>query len=219
MHEGSEESSGQFEDVMLPHLDAAYNLARWLTRDSRDAEDLVQMAFVRAFRFYSGFHGDNARAWLLTIVRHAWYSSQRDNRHAREDVEFDEGLHGAESGIASTAGYIGRNPEAILSGRDIKAAVNAALEQLPQVFREVVVLKDIEELSYREIAEVLDVPVGTVMSRRARPPPAALDAERYPCRRLRRRIVNAARLPHYLANMRRRHTGAPDPKRGGYGLR
>jgi RNA polymerase sigma factor (sigma-70 family) len=168
MHEGSEESSGQFEDVMLPHLDAAYNLARWLTRDSRDAEDLVQMAFVRAFRFYSGFHGDNARAWLLTIVRHAWYSSQRDSRHARDDVEFDEGIHGAESGLASTAGYIGRNPEAILSGRDIRAAVNAALEQLPQVFREVVVLKDIEELSYREIAEVLDVPVGTVMSRLAR---------------------------------------------------
>lgn len=168
MREGREDKAGRFEDVVLPHLDAAYNLARWLTRSSQDAEDLVQMAFVRAFRFYGGFRGDNARSWLLTIVRHAYYTSQRDSRNVREDVEFDEAVHGAEAEVAAAACFIGANPEATQSGRDVKAAVNAALEQLPQVFREVVVLKDIEELSYREIADVVGIPVGTVMSRLAR---------------------------------------------------
>lgn len=168
MHEGSKDRTGQFEEVVLPHLDAAYNLARWLTRNSQDAEDLVQMAFVRAFRFFGGFRGDNARAWLLTIVRHAYYTSQRDNRHGEQDVEFDEALHSAEAEAAASACFIGANPEASLAGRDVKAAVNAALDQLPQVFREVVVLKDIEELSYLEIAEIVGIPVGTVMSRLSR---------------------------------------------------
>jgi RNA polymerase sigma-70 factor (ECF subfamily) len=168
MHEGAEDKVGRFEEVVLPHLDAAYNLARWLTCNSQDAEDLVQMAFVRAFRFYGGFRGDNARAWLLTIVRHAFYTSQRDGRNSRQDIEFDEAVHSAEGSGAAAACFIGANPEATLSGRDVKAAVNAALEQLPQVFREVVVLKDIEELTYREIADVVGIPVGTVMSRLAR---------------------------------------------------
>jgi RNA polymerase sigma factor (sigma-70 family) len=168
MHEGAKDKVGRFVEVVLPHLDAAYNLARWLTRDSQDAEDLVQMAFVRAFRFYGGFRGDNARAWLLTIVRHAFYTTLRDGRNAMQDVEFDEAVHSAEAGLAAAACFIGADPEATLSGRDTRAAVNAALEQLPQAFREVVVLKDIEELSYREIADVVGIPVGTVMSRLAR---------------------------------------------------
>ena len=148
----------QFEQIMLPHLDAAYNLARWLTRNDHDAEDLVQMAFVRAVKFFDGYQDGNARAWLLTIVRHTFYTSLRDNR--QDEQAFDEDLHSPLPDASS--------PEQSQNRRDTCRIVNQALEQLPNTFREVLILKEMEELSYREIADLAGIPIGTVMSRLAR---------------------------------------------------
>ncbi|MEG1324006.1 MAG: sigma-70 family RNA polymerase sigma factor, partial [Janthinobacterium sp.] len=150
-----------FEQMALPHLDAAYKLARWLTRNDQDAQDLVQTAFLRAYRYMDGYHGDGARAWLLTIVRNTYYTSLRDGRAEHADIGFDEELHGHdEEGCGS--------PEDILARADAKEAVNHALDTLPQPFREVLVLKEIDDLSYKEIAEIVGIPIGTVMSRLAR---------------------------------------------------
>jgi RNA polymerase sigma factor (sigma-70 family) len=169
IHLGDEDNTRQFEEMVLPHLDAAYNLARWLARNDEDAEDLVQTAFMRAFKFFNGFHGGSVRAWLLTIVRHTYYTSLRDNRHERDDVHFDEEIHGPDEAGCDTSPYgIGNDPETILAGADTKRAVNQALEKLPAKFREIVILKEIENLSYKEIAEIAEVPIGTVMSRLAR---------------------------------------------------
>ncbi len=148
----------QFEQIMLPHLDAAYNLARWLTRNDHDAEDLVQMAFVRAVKFFDGYQGGNARAWLLTIVRNTFYTSLRE--HAQDVQTFDEDIH---SPLPDFSG-----PEHSQNSRDTCRIVNQALEQLPNNFREVLILKEMEELSYREIADLAGIPIGTVMSRLAR---------------------------------------------------
>lgn len=147
--------------MALPHLDAAYKLARWLTRNDQDAQDLVQTAFLRAYRFMDGYHGDGARAWLLTIVRNTHYTSLRDNRAEQGDIGFDEEVHGyAEEG--------GGTPEEILARSDAKDAIDRALQALPQPFREVLVLKEIDDLSYKEIADIIGIPIGTVMSRLAR---------------------------------------------------
>lgn len=157
----------EFEAIAMPHLDAAYNLARWLTRNDYQAEDLVQNAFLRAFRFFDGFRGDDARAWLLTIVRNTYFSSLREERH--DHVQFDEELLGAEEGEEgelSVAG--GMNPEEAMMARDTQREVHQALEKLPPAFREVIVLKEMNDLSYKEIAEITGVPLGTVMSRLAR---------------------------------------------------
>jgi RNA polymerase sigma-70 factor (ECF subfamily) len=148
-----------FEDTVLPHLDAAFNYARWLTRNDAEAEDLVQDACVRAMRGLGSFRNDNARAWLFAIVRNTWFS--RVSRHGptraigleEEHVELrDRGL----------------DPEEQLLQQSAIADVRAALEQLPDDFREVLVLREIEGSSYKEIAAVLRVPIGTVMSRLAR---------------------------------------------------
>lgn len=161
-----------FEETALPHLDAAYNLARWLTRNDHEAEDLVQTAFERALKFFDGFRGGDARAWLLTIVRNTYFTSLRDKRHESKDVYFDEELHrydedaGQESASSSYA--IGSNPERISAAGDTRRVMNQALDSLPQAFKEAVVLKEMEELSYKEIAEISGVPIGTVMSRLAR---------------------------------------------------
>jgi RNA polymerase sigma-70 factor (ECF subfamily) len=158
-----------FNVLVLPHLDSAYNLARWLTRNDPDADDLVQMAFVRAFRFFDSFEGDDARPWLLTIVRHTFFTVLRDQKGTRADVDFDEELHSLEDDAALPATHgFGASPEAALSGKELGLAVNQALAQLPLVYREVVVLRDMDELSYKEIAEIVDIPAGTVMSRLAR---------------------------------------------------
>jgi RNA polymerase sigma-70 factor (ECF subfamily) len=154
----------QFEQIVLPHLDAAYNLARWLTKNDHDAEDLVQMAFVRAVRFFDGYQGGNPRAWLLTIVRHTFYTTLRDN--PRDGIDFDEALH---SNLEQGAPFgVGSNPESNAASQDTSRIVNQALEQLPNNFREIVILKEIEELSYKEIADLADIPIGTVMSRLSR---------------------------------------------------
>jgi RNA polymerase sigma-70 factor (ECF subfamily) len=153
-------NQSQFELVVLPHLDAAYNLARWLSGNERDAEDIVQEASLRAFKFFSGFRGGDARSWLLTIVRRTAWTWLRRNRQHEEAVEFDEELHGGED--------VSANPGVALARADDVDVVRQALETLPALFREVLVLRELEGCSYKEIAEIAGVPVGTVMSRLAR---------------------------------------------------
>lgn len=160
------EKTRKFEEIALPHLDAAYNLARWLTRHDQDAEDLVQTAFLRAFRFIDSYRGESARAWLLAIVRNTFYTSLRDSRHEHKDIDFDEDIHGLDEDAEGKC--FGMNPESIQSGNDVKDALNGALERLPEIFREVVVLREIDDLTYKDIASITNVPIGTVMSRLAR---------------------------------------------------
>jgi RNA polymerase sigma factor (sigma-70 family) len=149
-----------FEEVVLPHLDAAFNYARWLTKSEADAEDVVQDAAVRALRFFSSLRNDDARSWLLTIVRHTWYgrfskvgsADQHMVLNEMQDERPDEQL----------------DPEALVIQRQAVERVQRAIEELPVDFREVIVLRELEGLSYKEIAAVVGVPIGTVMSRLAR---------------------------------------------------
>jgi RNA polymerase sigma factor (sigma-70 family) len=149
-----------FEEAVLPHLDAAYNLARWLTRSETDAEDVVQEAYLRAFKFFGGFHGADGRSWLLAIVRNTCFTWMQHNRSLELSVPLDDELHEIESKDL--------NPEALLVQRADKLMVRQALEELPVEFREVLVLRELEEMSYRDIAGITDLPLGTVMSRLAR---------------------------------------------------
>lgn len=159
----------RFGQVVLPHLHAAYNLARWLCRNDHDAEDIVQEASLRAFRFFDGFHGENARAWFLTIVRNATYTWLQQNRGDEQNAPFDDELHSAqESASVTVLSQPDSNPEAILARDDDRGLVNRALEMLPAEFREVLILRELEDLSYKEISSVAGVPMGTVMSRLAR---------------------------------------------------
>jgi RNA polymerase sigma-70 factor (ECF subfamily) len=148
-----------FDDTVLPHLDAAFNYARWLTKSHAEAEDVVQEACVRAIRFFSSLRDDDARAWLFTIVRHTWYS--RLSRRLQR-----EGGPPRTTPAEPTDNAL--DPEERLLQHDTVATVRAALEQLPPDFREVIVLREVEGLSYKEIASVIGVPIGTVMSRLAR---------------------------------------------------
>jgi RNA polymerase sigma-70 factor (ECF subfamily) len=152
--------AGPFEQVVLPHLDAAYNLARWLVRDTQDAEDIVQEAYLRAFKFFGGYQGGDARAWVLKIVRNTCYSFFEKNRPAELAEEFDEKIH--------TVGKEQPDAEAALLQSADSRMLRAALDELPVNFREVLVLRELEGMSYKEIAEVIDVPIGTVMSGLAR---------------------------------------------------
>ena len=149
-----------FDELILPHLDAAYNLARWLTRNTQDAEDVVQEAYLRAFRFFGGFRGGNARTWLLKIVRNTCYTWLHQNRAQQVTDPFDE--------QANTDVTESQNPETLLLRKADGQLLNQALEELPMAFREVLVLLEVEGLSYKEIAEMLGIPIGTVMSRLAR---------------------------------------------------
>ena len=149
-----------FEEAVMPHTDAAYNLARWLTRNDADAQDMVQEAYLRALRFFSGFRGTDARAWLLTIVRNTCYTWLRRNRSPELSCDFDEVVLARESEEP--------DPETQQLMKAQAQLVNEAIEKLPIEFREVVVLRELEELSYKEIAVILEVPIGTVMSRLAR---------------------------------------------------
>ena len=158
----------RFEEIVLPHLDAAYNLARWLTRNDQDAEDIVQDSCLRAFRFFDGFQGGDARPWLLAILRNSvfdWRARRRD--HAPLDPFDGEGGertgYGHEDGPADPD-----SPETLLLRRERREIVNRAIAALPPEFREVLVLRELEELSYKEIAEIVGTPLGTVMSRLAR---------------------------------------------------
>jgi RNA polymerase sigma-70 factor, ECF subfamily len=155
----------RFEETVMAHLDAAYNLARWLARDERDAEDVVQEACLRAFRFYAGFHGSNARAWLLAIVRNTYYSWLEKNRAQTLHEEFNDDTVAAVDCDMATAGD---SVERLLQQEDTRRLVHRALDQIPAEFREVIVLRELEEMSYRDIAQVADIPLGTVMSRLSR---------------------------------------------------
>jgi RNA polymerase sigma-70 factor (ECF subfamily) len=149
-----------FEAIVLPHLDSAYNLARWLLRDEHDAKDAVQDAYLKAFRFFDGFRGGDSRGWLLTIVRNACYTWLRKARPDDLQVTFDEESHGGDGGGSSPEVDLLRNADAQL--------LKDALERLPVGLREAIVLRELEGLSYAEIATVADIPIGTVMSRLSR---------------------------------------------------
>lgn len=155
-----EEQLARFEQVVLPHLDAAYNLARWLTRNEHDAEDVVQEAYLRAYRFFGGFRGADARAWLLRIVRNTGYTWLEHNRPREPKTTFDEERHSPASPDA--------NPERPLLQNEAKELLHQALDELSPEYREVIVLRELEGLSYQEIAAVAGIPLGTVMSRLAR---------------------------------------------------
>lgn len=150
-----------FERLMLPHLGAAHNLARWLTRNDADAEDVVQEAYLRAFKFFQTFRGSDSRRWLLAVVRNTCYTWLRQNRAGELlqpcDGEEFEGIEGRAD-----------DPEESLVQSDERESLRRAIEELPTEFREVIVLRELEGMSYREIASVASVPVGTVMSRLAR---------------------------------------------------
>ena len=150
----------RFEQTALTHLAAAYDLARWLTRNDHDAEDVGQEAYARAFKSFGGFHGGDGRAWLLAIVRHTAYSWLQRNCGHELMMALDEDLHGVDGGTG--------NPETLLLQRANQQLVKEALKELPVEFREVVVLRELEEQSYKEIAHITDLPLGTVMSRLAR---------------------------------------------------
>jgi len=149
-----------FEQTVLPHLDAAYNLARWLAGNDHDAQDVVQEACLRALKFFGGFRGENARAWLLTIVRNTFYTWLRNNRRPDNIVELSDEVLAVED--------VSVNADILNSRLGDAEAVRRAVEQLPVEFREIVILREMEGFSYKEIAEVADVPIGTVMSRLTR---------------------------------------------------
>ena len=147
---------GGLAELLLSHLDSAYNLARWLVRNDADAEDVVQEAYMRAFQYSDGFRGGDARAWLLTIVRNTSYRWLRKTRAYEPVAQFDEEIHSSSIGMS--------NPEQLLLQNADGRLVEKALSELPVRFREILVLRELEGLSYKEIAVVMDVPMGTVMS-------------------------------------------------------
>ena len=159
----------RFDTNVMVHLDAAYNLARWLTRDERDAEDLVQEACLRAFKFLETFRGGNARAWLLSIVRNTYYSGLKKNRFTALNVPFDEDrLQEDDDETNSWTACDVEDPLRELEREEAKRSIRAALDELPDEFREVIVLREFEELSYQDIARIAQIPLGTVMSRLSR---------------------------------------------------
>lgn len=149
-----------FEQAMLPHLDAAHNLARWLLRNEQDAQDVVQEAYLRAFRSFAGFRGTSGRAWLLTIVRNTSYTLLKKNRAADLTTPFDEEIH--------ASGHESASPATLLEHAEDSELIKNAMDELPAEFREILILRHQESLSYNEIGETLKIPIGTVMSRLAR---------------------------------------------------
>jgi RNA polymerase sigma factor (sigma-70 family) len=156
----------RFESCVLPHLDAAYNLARWLLRQESEAEDAVQEACLRAWRHLASLRGDEAKPWLLGIVRHTCFSQLERRRDGREQGGFDDDALDALA--AAAAPSIGNDPATALQRTRTGAQVDAALRALPPLLREVVVLRELEDLSYADIAAIIGTPIGTVMSRLAR---------------------------------------------------
>jgi RNA polymerase sigma-70 factor (ECF subfamily) len=148
----------RFERLVMQHQDAAFNFARWMLRSREDAEDVTQEALLRAYRFFSGYHGGDARAWLLQIVRNSCYTWLEKNRAADLTTEFDESAH-----FSATA-----TPEAAAVAANERERLGKALERLPARSREVLVLRELEGCSYKEIAAITSIPIGTVMSTLAR---------------------------------------------------
>jgi RNA polymerase sigma factor (sigma-70 family) len=157
---GEKEKLARFDQAILPHVDAAYNLARWITGNEDDAEDVVQEAYLRAFKFFDTLRGIDGHAWLLTIVRNTCYTWLQQNRVQEMTTLFDEETHGIESEAL--------DPATLVQEKADRHILAQALNELPLEFREVVVLRDLEDLSYKEIADIANIPTGTVMSRLAR---------------------------------------------------
>ena len=155
-----EHELASFEAMMLPCMDAAHNLARWLLRNEQDAQDVVQEAYLRAFRSFAGFRGSNGRAWLLTIVRNTAYTLLKKNRTADLTTAFDEEIH--------ATGDESVSPATILEHAEDAELIKNAMDGLPAEFREILILRHQENLSYNEIGDILKIPIGTVMSRLAR---------------------------------------------------
>ena len=160
---GDDEDRRRFELLAMPHLDAAYNLARWLTHNDHDAQDVVQEALLRAMRYIKGLRGDSARAWLLQIVRHTCYSWLKEN-HPVEQVMLED-LDDVLQNIAAPAAD---EPPFVAMRKADRLQIDGAIAALPVAYREVLVLRELEDLSYNDIARITDIPVGTVMSRLAR---------------------------------------------------
>lgn len=161
----------QFEQAVLPHLDAAYNLAFWLTCNADDAADVTQEAFLRAFRFYGGFHGGNTRAWILTIVRRTCYSWLKRNRQRGIMQPFDDERRYSSSADGSCASSVVdtiETPETALIKHNRAEQLNVAIAALPEEYREVLILREFEDMSYKDIAGIIEAPLGTVMSRLSR---------------------------------------------------
>src|SRR5438552_14389964 len=155
-----EHELASFEEAMLPHMDAAHNLAKWLLRNEQDAQDVVQEAYLRAFKSFGGFHGSNGRAWLLTIVRNTSYTLLKKNRAVDLTTPFDEEIH--------ASGHESVSPATILEQSEDAELVREAMDELPVEFREILTLRHLEGLSYKEIADIAQLAPGTVMSRLAR---------------------------------------------------
>jgi RNA polymerase sigma-70 factor, ECF subfamily len=159
-HMGETTKLALFEQTILPHLNAAYNLARWLMRNDHDAEDVTQEAYLRAFRFFDSFKGGDGKAWLLAVVRNTGRTWRRRTMGGETKVLFDERIHSAGDEI--------KDPERRLVEESKLGTLRECIELLPAEYREVVVMREMEEMSYKEISEAAAVPIGTVMSRVSR---------------------------------------------------
>lgn len=149
-----------FEETVMPHLDAAHNLARWMMRNDEDARDVVQESCLRAFRFFDNYRGGDVKSWLLTVVRNTCHTWLRRRNRETGAVPFDEALHGGD--------HSAPHQERSIAAHERTSVLRSCMESLPAEFREVVIMRELEEMSYREIAGVTGLPVGTVMSRLSR---------------------------------------------------
>jgi RNA polymerase sigma-70 factor (ECF subfamily) len=157
--------TARFEDEILVHLDSAHNLARWITRDAGMARDAVQDGCLRAFRAFDRMHGPNARSWFLAVIRNSCIDLLREHRGRAVEEEYDDDLHGIEAALESGGAM---TPEDIVARASDSRWLRGCIDSLPREYREVVVLRELEELSYKEIGAIVDIPIGTVMSRLAR---------------------------------------------------
>lgn len=155
-----QDKHARFEQCIMPHMDAAYNLARWLAGNDPDAQDVVQEAYLRAFKFFAGFRGGDGRSWLLRIVRNSFYDWLRQHQRRELETPFDDEVHDAAA--------VSPGPDAALLEKADKNLLSQAIEALPVGYREVLVMRELEGLAYKEIADVAELPIGTVMSRLAR---------------------------------------------------